>query len=626
MKNLSGFQTGTLVFIILFCSYILTFTGVSSTDDEQLFAVLTTSLAERGEYDALPLFGNDRIRGNAGGVEPLHPLLGVPLYLAAKSAGLGAVQVLHLLPGFYTALCGALLVIIAYRRGYSRRTSALIGLIFGLSSIAFPYARTNFREPLAALCISAALFFLEDLRIKNQRWQSQLMGFVLMLTCLSLSVLVKVTTFICLPIFIMGTLRVLEKKGDKQPLLLFPAILILSVVAALGLFALDRIIPSAGLVRLSREFLKYLFRTVPRLPHDHFWRAAAGILVSPGKGLFVYSPIVLIAFFKISGKRKTADGLIALGTLLGFTAVQALAYDKSWWTITWSVRALLPALPPLMLLCLPVLDRLLSAARKRESIFLYSIVFLGFSIQLGRILVSDPAYAGWAVREIGSEISASSQWSFHLMPLWRHWWLFFQCTEVDIAWQRLVESLSAPLILTVYTALTVIILSAFFLIRGKPPNWRFQALLLLLMSMLIPLALFTAGADLRYYGYVDSYREAANFICARADEGDLLLLDAYLEPPWWYFYNFGCREIKWIGLPYEHARAFSGDRFYPRTAELKPMLFAARQEGVDIFLLESPDPTILAYHQELDLLGFMPIKLEEFISPDNPTVVVYRVY
>ena len=83
------------VFLILLCIYILVFSGISSTDDEQLFVVITENLAYDKDYSALPLFGNDRLQGEASGVEPLHSIVGIPLVKIADYFSLGKSQILY---------------------------------------------------------------------------------------------------------------------------------------------------------------------------------------------------------------------------------------------------------------------------------------------------------------------------------------------------------------------------------------------------------------------------------------------------------------------------------------------------------------------------------------------------
>ena len=161
MRSKRNYSPYTAVFLILLCAYLLLFSGFSSTDDEQLFIVITENLAHGRGYSALPLFGNDRLQGQAGGVEPLHPIIGIPLYLLAGHFNLGKAHILYLLPALYTALTGALLVCIAERKGASPKTVAVLGLSYGLGTIALAYARMNFREPLAALLITTAVLCLE---------------------------------------------------------------------------------------------------------------------------------------------------------------------------------------------------------------------------------------------------------------------------------------------------------------------------------------------------------------------------------------------------------------------------------------------------------------------------------
>ncbi len=133
MRSKRNYSRYAAVFLILLCAYVLVFSGISSTDDEQLFVVLTENLTYGKGYSALPLFGNDRLQGKAGGVEPLHSIVGIPLYILADHFNLGKAQILYLLPAVYTALTGALLVCIAERKCAPPKTAAMFGLLYGFS-------------------------------------------------------------------------------------------------------------------------------------------------------------------------------------------------------------------------------------------------------------------------------------------------------------------------------------------------------------------------------------------------------------------------------------------------------------------------------------------------------------
>jgi len=73
------------------------------------------------------------------------------------------------------------------------------------------------------------------------------------------------------------------------------------------------------------------------------WRGLGGLLLSPGKGLFFYAPIVLLAAF---GWRRAS--LPARLLLFGVPAAHVLAVARwSWWEggAAWGPRLLLPVLP-----------------------------------------------------------------------------------------------------------------------------------------------------------------------------------------------------------------------------------------------------------------------------------------
>jgi len=625
MKQNGVFRVGVLVFCTVLCIFFITFTGISSTDDEQLYAALTASLAERGAYVALPLFGNDRLQGNSGGVEPLHPIMGVPFYLLSESLNLGKVQLLHLLPSIYTALTASIISVISARRGYIRETSFLAGLCYALCTIAFPFGRTYFREPFAALLVAAALLFLELIVGHRSEWKKQLFYLSCMLAVLILSGIVKVALLLSIPVFLLGALRVLEEKSEKSPLLLLFSVLIVAAIFLGGFILLDSLLPSPGLKRLSVNFLNYIIRTVPKLPHDHFLKAVVGMFLSPGKGLFVYSPILLLVFYKSPAKKRSADLIIAFGLLAGLAAAQALAYDEYWWTITWSVRSLLPAIPALMILCLPFLDQILNPHMKGVRSFLAGLILFSFLIQIGRILVSDPVYARWAVETQGAELSSGTQWKLSMMPLWRHWWLLLNHVEIDIAWFRLTNAdyIIPSLILGVTIA--YLIFCVFLIIRKRSINNTHLLSMMVVCIFLAPLSITAARDDSRYFGYIEPFQYANHYLCDRIDRNDLLLVDAYLKPFWWYFFNFGCGEFQWLGLPYEHPDAFSGELFYPRMDELSFILDNALSNGREVYLYEYAYPNSPLYHEVLREYGIEGTQLIEISNPPSYILQLSRI-
>ena len=657
MKNQNTVIIGILIFCLLMGVYLLTFSGMGVSDDEQLFTILSRSLVEGHGYSALPLFGNDRIRGGSGNIEPLHPLFGAAIYSLAKAAGLGQAQALHLPAGIYTAISAVFLVITALRRGYSKTSSVTLALCFGLGSIALPYARTNFREPLAMLFLTLAAFSLEGSkteRATSSRYFLSLIGVTLFT---SLAALTKLPCALCLPVFWAAAWLALKQDARLTNKAILSHLGLCLLTTATGLLILKSFMPEFAIGRYTLDFFIYMTRSMPRLPHKNFWAAITGMLFSPGKGLFVYSPILILAIFPIlrwclrqaqaavchfqnKGKNNTqihgshaigqvnfnSDSLLAFGSLVVLIVMQALIYDENWWGITWGTRALLPALPLLMLTCLPALDAGLHHARKDVRSLTWLLAGSGFLIQLGRVLVPDPAYVGWLVETSSQEVSAIHQWNLNLMPLWRHWLLALQGIPSDIAWLHLEGNSQIPTYVWFLGTLFIIVASFELLTRKESPR-PVPALLLLGCTLaLMPVILITARNDRRYYNSNQNYRQVNEWLQENTDEEDLVLIDAYLKPMWWYSYNFNTSNADWIGLPYEHKKPLSGDRFYPRLGDLSRLLEDHIAQGIEIYLLEAQPLDPPSYHEELAKYGFEFVQLKEFNTFPKSGLVIYSAF
>ena len=603
MRSKQNYSRYAAVFLILLCVYVLVFSGISSTDDEQLFVVLTENLAYGKGYSVLPLFGNDRLQGKAGGVEPLHSIVGIPLYILADHFNLGKAQILYLLPAVYTALTGALLVCIAERKGAPQKTATILGLSYGLGTIAFPYARMNFREPLTALLITTAVLCLELGRNTQDHVWKQILYPFLSLIFLGLAVLTKITTGMMIPFFILSYLahKHVWEKGNRAHMVTIG--LVATMLLILAGFILWSILPADSLSRFTLRFFNHILYTLPRLPHDHFWLAVAGLLFSPGKGFFIYSPILILSLVSPFLKRtKLVDWITYMGALLGITAVQALIYDDHWWSITWGTRALLPALPLAALAALPALDAGLNHSNRRIRLGIISLSVFGLCVQIGRLLVSDPVYANWVVQFTRREITAIAQWNLRLMPLYQHWRLAFNGQPSDIAWLHLSGS---GIWLTIIILLALIGISlGTILLTKKEKKQSFQIIIALIGVLVLILTPIFAQLDQRYYGGAPAFKDIASDVCAVAENGDLVLIDAYLKPFWWFYQNFSCSGPDWVGLPYIHETAIGEEQFYPRTAEITFLIHGKLDNSNQVFLIQSPQGQSPSYSDKFEKLGF----------------------
>ena len=107
-----------------------------------------------------------------------------------------------------------------------------------------------------------------------------------------------------------------------------------------------------------------------------FWEGLPGILVSPGRGLFVYSPIFIVSLLgMVLAWRRSGEPLLRYSSIGALLTV--LLYSKWWvWWGGWTYGPrLLADLSPLLALVLYPLDDLLQKSRSLHRIFVLSLVW-----------------------------------------------------------------------------------------------------------------------------------------------------------------------------------------------------------------------------------------------------------
>ena len=94
-------------------------------------------------------------------VEPLLPLLSIPLVLFADSiSGIGVAHSVLLLNIGVTAASGTLLFLYVRWLDYRRNIAVVTALLFGLTTIAWPYSKNYFRESIAGFTLLLAAYGL----------------------------------------------------------------------------------------------------------------------------------------------------------------------------------------------------------------------------------------------------------------------------------------------------------------------------------------------------------------------------------------------------------------------------------------------------------------------------------
>ncbi len=261
---------------------------------------------------------------------------------------------------FVSALGVVLVVRIVRRLNYSERVALVSGLIYAVGTMAWPYAKFDFSEPLVTTLLLAAVWLLLVHGSSGRQRYALLAGSVAFA-----AVLTKYVSVIAVPILLTGL--VVGARSERtwreslrhsiRPALLFSAPFLVvippALVAAALLFDFHLLYVSELIGGLQRGWLELPFRL-----------GLVGLISSWGKGVLWYNPILLVTlpvlpwFIRRHGWRS----LVFVGIPLAY----ALLYSRKqvWYGgNTWGPRYLVPALPLLVIVGAPLFERVLERAR-----------------------------------------------------------------------------------------------------------------------------------------------------------------------------------------------------------------------------------------------------------------------
>jgi len=313
----------------------------------------------------------------------------MPLYVAGKALGeaigflgphYGSRWAVALVNPLMLAATSFLLFAFSRSLGFRKPAAYLVAFGYGFGSMAWPYVKTFYAEPSVAFFLLASAYFIH--RGKSTRMQPRyLLGSG---TALALAVLFRPTSAIAIPALLVylstcylstpSTCYLSTPKSSLKRSLLW-----LAPLAAVSLFQL---------LYNHIRFGHPLNFGYPEARWDTpFVLGLYGLLFSPGKGLFVYSPLLASAVVGLRGLWKRDRGLSLLVSLLAVSFIVFYAPYRFWtggWN--WGPRFLLPIVPFLSLGCAPLAEE--APGEK----LVVALVVLGILIQLPAIVADHSRY------------------------------------------------------------------------------------------------------------------------------------------------------------------------------------------------------------------------------------------
>ncbi|MEK7277424.1 MAG: phospholipid carrier-dependent glycosyltransferase, partial [Chloroflexota bacterium] len=280
---------------LLFGVYLLTASLTFVSGDELFLFDATESFARH--RSVLLSETSDLVWPGEASSEPGLPLLAAPIYwLANGFRGVGNVHATLLFNPLITALTAALVFLYARQLAFSRAMAVAVALAYGLTTIAWPYTKTFFREPLATLTLFASALCLLHWRdsLGQQQPPARTTAWLIGALAAGLaSLFTKDSGIVGLPLLLLLLWPQLEKFGrgaqmPKQGWRTAALIALTLIVAVLGIWAFGQYFNGGRFDVIGRLSLMWRHRY-------SLSQGLAGFLFSPGKSLFVYSPVLVLA-------------------------------------------------------------------------------------------------------------------------------------------------------------------------------------------------------------------------------------------------------------------------------------------------------------------------------------------
>ncbi len=356
--------------VILFTLYLITGAGRFHIIDEVSLYSVTENLVRRGAWDTdqiiwsqwvnspaevLGAWGKDGHVYSKKGVAPA--LSFTPMRLLARYLpGVGLLQTTFLSSAWLTIATALLLWSTAKRLGYGNTTGMILALIYGVATLAWPYATHLFGEPLSALALITALWALVSMKAARRIRYSVILG-----GALGVAVATNAVYVLLFPLFGLAWLYTLypqsplPTKARQNPF--FRTIIKHGLSISVPLL-------------ITAIFLLWYnwFRFGHVLDTGYHFEAGEGfngplgaglygLLLSPYRGIFFHQPLTFLSLIGLPlfWRRHRQVAMLTGGVVI----LLILIFSK-WWIwwggFAWGPRFLVPLAPYLVLWIAPTLD------------------------------------------------------------------------------------------------------------------------------------------------------------------------------------------------------------------------------------------------------------------------------
>ena len=304
-----------------------------------------------------------------------------------------------------SALCIPLIFWIAVEWEFSIASAVGMALLFGLGSMIWPYSGTGFSEPLQTFCLLLAL-----LSARRAAHRARFMPWVLLSAAgAGFLGITKPVMFVTGPLIlwylwisIKNSNRLMDEKNQdlraKNNTRLYQAVTAWTCI--FGFFM--AVAMGYNWLRFDSIF-QFGYTGAMDAGHGFGTPMASGLyglLFSPGKSIFLYTPLVIVG---LAGARAFHRTHPRENLFCWFTACAVLLLYGRWWAWhgdwCWGPRFLMPVIPLAMLPALSIIEHFKTTGMLRKTAF--TLLAAGsFLIQIPGTVINSNNYLYLATRTV----------------------------------------------------------------------------------------------------------------------------------------------------------------------------------------------------------------------------------
>lgn len=394
-QNVKGIKFAAVNLFVFFASlYLFSASGLNfyETDAAQLRFAVVKSIIEKNDVNVPEEIG---MRGADGryyswlGIG--SALVSIPFYMVSSILHIPAKFIIQCLPIVFAAATAVIILLFVISLRYSSRTAILIALFYGLGTFAWPLSKQPFDHTMETFFVLLSIFLMY-LYSHNRKTP------LLLISALSFgfAFITRLTSLLILPsLFILmiynnsKNLDAFKKNLGEilNDILLFCSVLIpfICLNCYYNYYRFGSIFETGYSLLAARTGLNF-FGGTPLLT------GLSGLLFSPGKGYFYYSPIAILFFpsFILFIQKHRSLGLALLLLIISYLLfISKNIYWHGDWA--WGPRYIL-VLTPFFIIPLAGLIDSLASYKKIIKNIVYLIFSVSLAIQIAAISVDFQKY------------------------------------------------------------------------------------------------------------------------------------------------------------------------------------------------------------------------------------------